>query len=174
MPTYINVSGVWEEIESGTKVEVAGTWRTVETIEINVAGTWKTVFNNIVVSLSGIPDPVDDLGIFASAGAYLSLESDGDMITSFLNSGPSDVGDWVTPTSAAGAAFDCRMTVNSGDSLSQGTVGSWLSLGTTRTWGNEQFAAGSRSSNVTLEVRDAATLVVLSTATFVISCTYAE
>jgi len=46
MPTYINVSGTWNEI-TGTEqpyVNVAGAWKQVSQIHVNVAGTWKQVY----------------------------------------------------------------------------------------------------------------------------------
>ena len=71
-------------------------------------------------------------------------------------------GNWIAPTSAAGSAYDIRMTVNTGSTPTGSTTGIWLSLGTTRTWTISQSGIGTTASNVTVEIRNASTLAVLS------------
>lgn len=71
-------------------------------------------------------------------------------------------GNWITPTSAAGSAYDIRMTVNSGSTPTGSAPGIWLSLGTTRTWTISQSGIGTNASNVTVEIRNASTLATLS------------
>jgi hypothetical protein len=71
-------------------------------------------------------------------------------------------GNWITPTSAAGSAYDIRMTVNSGSTPTGSATGIWLSLGTTRTWTISRSGIGTTASNVTIEIRNASTLAVLS------------
>ena len=71
-------------------------------------------------------------------------------------------GNWITPTSAAGSNYDIRLTVNSGSTPSGSAPNIWLSLGTTRSWAITQSGIGTTASNVTVEIRNAASLVVLS------------
>jgi hypothetical protein len=71
-------------------------------------------------------------------------------------------GNWISPTSAAGDAYDIRMTVNSGTTPSGSTTGIWLGLGTTRTWTISRSGLGTTASNVTVEIRRVSTLAVLS------------
>ena len=71
-------------------------------------------------------------------------------------------GNWISPISAAGSAYDIRMTVNSGSTPTGSSTGVWLSLGTTRTWTISQGVVGTTASNVTLEIRKASTGAVLS------------
>lgn len=71
-------------------------------------------------------------------------------------------GNWITPTSAAGSAYEIRMTVNSGSTPSGSATGVWLSLGTTRTWTISQSGVGTNASNVTVEIRRASSGAVLS------------
>lgn len=71
-------------------------------------------------------------------------------------------GNWITPTSAAGSAYDIRLTVNSGSTPSGSAPNIWLSLGTTRSWNITQSGIGTTASNVTVEIRNASTLAVLS------------
>lgn len=60
--------------------------------------------------------------------ADFGLESDGDVIVNGV-----DVGDWLSPKSAAPSLYEVRATVVSG-SVSTGTTGSWLALTSTRSW----------------------------------------
>lgn len=71
--------------------------------------------------------------------------------------------DWVTPNSAA-ANYECYVTVSSG-SLTSGTSGSWLSLGTTRMWTITQFTLGQRICVFTVDIRKIGTTTVLDSAT---------
>lgn len=71
-------------------------------------------------------------------------------------------GNWIVPLSAAGSAYDIRLTRNTGSTPSGSSTGVWLSLGTTRTWTISQSGVGTTTSNVTVEIRNASTLAVLS------------
>lgn len=75
---------------------------------------------------------------------------------------------WITPTSAAGAAYEARATVVSG-SLSSGTTGSWLSLGTTRDWNVSRGSVGLSTCILTIEIRRASDSVVIDSATITLS-----
>lgn len=85
------------------------------------------------------------------------------------NSNPSGFGggsyapEWLTLGTAAN--YDARWTNVSG-APTTGTTGTWLNLGTSRSWTMD--GPGGMGTNVaigTVEIRDAATLVVLATAT---------
>lgn len=73
----------------------------------------------------------------------------------------SNIGDWVLPNGSA-ALYEVRATLNSG-TLTSGTTGTWLSLGTTRTWTVERSAVGSSSASLTIEVRLIGGSTVLAT-----------
>jgi hypothetical protein len=68
---------------------------------------------------------------------------------------------WATPTSIA-SQYEVYATLNTG-SLSGGTTGSWLSLGTTQDWWVERTSIGSKVANMTMEVRKIGTSTVLDT-----------
>ena len=71
-------------------------------------------------------------------------------------------GNWITPTSAAGSAYEIRLTVNSGTTPSGSAPNIWLSLGTARSWNITQSGDGTTACNVTIEIRRASTGAVLS------------
>lgn len=78
--------------------------------------------------------------------------------------------EWLRLGSAS--AFDARATVLSG-TLSSGTAGSWLNLGTTRDWHRNRTsdAVGTTSCQILVEIRDAASLTVLASATITLNAT---
>lgn len=170
MTTSINVAGTWKD-PSEVKVNVAGTWRTVSTIEINVGGTWKQVYPNATVSLAQLPSGIVDVQFGVPASALLEIQSDGDIYEQTNGGGGVDDGDWVTPTSAAGAAYDVRATLNSG-ALTAGTTGTWMSLSASRGWSVTQNSAGTAAANLTIEIRDAVSLVVLATGSLDLQADY--
>ncbi len=97
----------------------------------------------------GIINPSAGWPSAASAGgASLNVNNDG----TFSGSG-SLGGNWVVPTTAAIAAlYQIRVDATSG-SFSSGTTGTWLDLGTTRSWSRN---SGS-SVTFTLSIRELAT-----------------
>lgn len=102
-------------------------------------------------------------GTISQTASY-SLENDGDIVT-ITDAGTVDEGNWVNPKAAAGSAYEVRATVNLG-SVTGGSsaTGSWLSLGTTRTWFCTQTGTGTATATLTIEIRLAASGAVLSTA----------
>lgn len=70
---------------------------------------------------------------------------------------------WLLAGSAAD--YDVFATLNSG-ALTSGTTGSWLNLGTTRSWNvTRSGVVGISTANLTIQVRSATSLVVLATVT---------
>ncbi len=86
------------------------------------------------------------------------------------SSGGATLGNWVTPTSAAGSAYEARVTVNSG-TTPNGTVGSWLSLGTSRAWDLSTVSVTTVTCNLTVEIRNATSLVVVASGTVILTAT---
>lgn len=68
---------------------------------------------------------------------------------------------WVVPTYFAGAAYDIKTTVTGGSFTLDPSAGSFISLGTSRTW----TKVGAGTVTATMVIRDAVSLVVLDTIT---------
>lgn len=98
----------------------------------------------------------------STATSTFQLEPDGD-IGRYVNAIYTDLGEWITPTGAAGNAYEAKMTTISG-SLSSGTAGSWLALGTLRAW-TRTSSSGTQTYSGTLEIRRASDGTVLDSAT---------
>lgn len=92
-----------------------------------------------------------------SAGAVQRSNANGTTFTTAVE-------DWISPLSAAGAGYDVYCTVNSG-TLSAGgaSEATWLSLGTSRLWQVTKGSLGTNVAQITVKIRDAASLVELET-----------
>ena len=116
-----------------------------------------------VVAISN--QTVSDLGAANPAIAGYSLTNGGDIQT-IVGVTSSPAGQWITPASGF-SGYDARATVTSGSGGSlSGTTGSWLNLSSSRTWELTSFTSGLLCDRVlTVEIRDATTLTVLTSAT---------
>lgn len=117
------------------------------------------------ITLDAIGSSFGSLQLGGNAAATLQLDADGDITGQTDLLGLHDVGDWIIPKAAAGGNYECRLTVNSG-SVDIGSTGSWLSLSSNRAWSQSQVGVGESTANVTLEVRQASSGVVLDSQTF--------
>ena len=107
------------------------------------------------------PGTYSDIVSFpSSASVSLAFKSNGD-VELITGVGTTQVGKWVIPTGLAGAGYEIRATLNSG-SFGTGTMGSWLGLGSNRTWANSQSGSGVTTGNATFEIRNAASLAVVA------------
>jgi hypothetical protein len=71
--------------------------------------------------------------------------------------------------SGVNSDFDVRATFVSGDTLASGTLGTWQVLSTTRSWSLTAVSGETKSTTLTVEIRNSSTLAVLTTATISLS-----
>lgn len=100
------------------------------------------------------------IGPTAEAQYTLALSGAASSVTSGGGSVPIS-GEWLT--SGSSSDFEVRATIVSG-SVTSGTIGSWENLGTTRTWTRDRGAIGISTVVLTIEIRNATSMVVLDTA----------
>lgn len=101
----------------------------------------------------------------ATSAATVEFGADGIYRSVSQSSGSSDIGPWVTPTTAAGADFEIRASVVTG-SVTGSATGSWLALSSTRYWTSARASPGVSAAQITVEIRAAASGAVLDSATF--------
>lgn len=160
-----NVSGTWKDYVAW--VNVAGTWKKAAVWQ-NVAGTWKQITSLLAATLSNatyIHTTVSPAN--ATAGFRLDNDFSAD---SLAGAAYTERYTWKTGSGAA-ADYEARWTTISG-SLSSGTAGTWLGLGTDRVWTRTRTADGIGSDTVvgTVEIREAAAPnTVLATATITLT-----
>jgi len=132
------------------------------------------MFQLIVAALSGasyspniisIDDDTSDA--YSSMTAGVSLNGNGSL-SIYYNGSPIVVGDWITPQTNM-SDYEVRATLSSGDTP-DGTLGSWLSLATTKSW-TLQSSSGALSSDILLEVRWTGDNSVQDSATYTLNAT---
>jgi hypothetical protein len=97
-----------------------------------------------------------------SAEAAYQLTSTGDVIGFTTLNGDTDIGDWISPTSAAPGSYEALATVVFG-SVSGSATGSWLALTTTRAWTLTLTGAGSTAAQLTVSIRLGGTVITTAT-----------
>ena len=114
---------------------------------------------------------VDDSAVLSAVSATYTLGNTGTASYTTLNSGSGNYsGEWV-PVTVDGSKYDVRWTVISGSPTGSAT-GSWLSLGTSRSWTVSRGTVGNTTASGTVEIRNAATLIVMDSATITLQATY--
>lgn len=98
-----------------------------------------------------------------SATATYQLNNNGNV----YNHGGVNLETWLD--SGVNTNFDVRATLASGDALTSGTLGTWQALSTTREWSLTAAVDLTKSSTLTVEIRNSSTLAVLTTATINLS-----
>jgi hypothetical protein len=104
-----------------------------------------------------------------TAVSTYTLSSTGD-INRTVNTNTTDIGDWITPKSAA-ANYECFATLSSG-TLSSGTTGSWLALTSSRGWTRNRSTTGTSTAVIVVEIRKTGTSTVLDTATITLEANW--
>ena len=96
-----------------------------------------------------------------AAGAMYELQFGGDVFATQGNNTTVDVGDWVSPKANL-TNYQVLATLVSG-TLTAGTVGSWLSLGSsTRQWFKQQSSIGTLTAVIDIQIRRASDSVIVS------------
>lgn len=103
------------------------------------------------VSLAGF-NAATSVVVGITATASYSLSNAGDINATATNNTIADRGDWIFPQVNM-ALYEVRATLQTGGPLTSGTMGTYLSLGTTRTWTLAQAPIGSIGATVLFEFR---------------------
>ena len=164
MTIYSKVSGAWKTIDD-PQVKVSGIWKDVQAAYVKVSGVWKEIYSRVVVSITN--QSIFFNAVFPQdAYARYQLDSDGKVYkyTGQTPGTPSTyIEDWVDPNSEA-SNYECFATV-SGDALETGTTGSWLALTSDRMWGIAETGGGTKSTDLTITIREVGTTTNLTSAT---------
>jgi hypothetical protein len=164
---WVNDSGVARQIRE-VWVNDSGVARRITEIWVNDAGTARLIYVSDVIAISDTTADSEEISP-ASATASFALASDGDIDRTTGTNSISDQGDWISPQINM-ASYECRADVLSG-TLTSGTTGAWINLGTTRTWTLQRTTNGTSTASFTLQIRRASDAVVLDSATISLSAT---
>ena len=154
-------SGSFTDITTTLKRRASGAWVDIDTIRRKASGAWTIAWRRIALSYQEI---IDSVGLGTAIAGY-RLNSSG-IVEKRLGASYTTLETWLAAGAASG--YECRVTVVSG-SLTTGTAGSWLSLASSREWTVQQATVGTNTCQITVEIRNATTLVVAATATIDLS-----
>lgn len=110
----------------------------------------------------------DDEAFPTNAKSGVRLATDGTLDWIFAL-GAANQYTWLTG-SGVNSDYEARWTTTSG-TLTSGTTGTWLGLGTLREWYVTRSSGGTSTVVGTLEIRAASSLAVLATATITLNAT---
>lgn len=155
MPISIGVSGAQKLMQSGSAVGVGGVWKPIQQIWIGVGGVWKSAY----VSGYSVNVPITSLTSFAS-GDNITVSMLGNGNTAYdRGNGTFSFGTWTNDPVPAN--WDVRLVVNSGPTPAGAATGTWLNMGSNRTWQWNSVGA----SNVTFQIGPAGSGTVTASAT---------
>lgn len=162
MPWFARDGGTWRSIVD-PKARVSGVWQPISNGWVRISGVWQRFYQRTVVAITnrtiasvGLANPASVSYALTSAGAVEQTINGG--------GGATVIENWITPQSGM-SGYEGRVTATGSGGTFTGTTGSWLSLGTTRTWALSSTSAGLFCDReLTVEIRDATTLAVLATA----------
>lgn len=97
-----------------------------------------------------------------SASASYSLTLGGDVQAITTLDGTLDLGDWVSPKSAAPGSYEARADVVFG-SVTGASTGAWLALTSTRTWTLANTDPGFDGARLTVSIRLGGTTLTTAT-----------
>lgn len=143
----------------------AGTNRTLVQVWYGDAGTNRLVWPNVAVSLTNKSIYSSRIGAGLVRSTF-NLQNTG-VASGVVNPAGTGGGSYAPQWLSGGtpANYDARWTIVSGVPTT-GTTGIYQNLGTTRTWTLDAPGGfGTVTAIGTVEIRDAATLIVLATAT---------
>jgi len=136
----------------------AGSWSVPTSVRVYNGTSWVTVYTAVAASIinrdlsTGGPEgEVYSLyyRLSSNGNAYNTASGTSGLLESWLDTGTN-------------ADFQVKATLTSGSGIS-GTLGSWLALTTDRAW--SLSSTGDAAATITVEIRNATTLAVLTSAT---------
>jgi hypothetical protein len=157
--TSVNDAGTWRPLK-GVYVNDAGTWRQIKSISVNDAGTWRQVYAGV-----NLQDSLNrTTGLSGTLTSQINVTNAGTVTGNGNVSAPSYT--WLQ--SGSPSSYDVMATVTGGNTSPSGSAtGTWLNLGTTRSWSVSVSSPSTlHNSIMTVQIRDASSLSVLASATF--------
>lgn len=127
-----------------------------------------TIAGALSAALTG--HTITDSAVGAACSATFAMGNNGVASWATINNGSGNFSPEWQPSGSV-SAYEVRWTNTSG-TPSSGTTGSWLNLGTTRSWTVNQAVAGTKSCTGTVEIRDATTGIVLASASITITAQF--
>lgn len=155
----------------GSTTPVANTGYQVSGVDLAQKFMDSGAISNAITITDRTANATDSTAPSGTATASYSLTSAGDIVATNGSNSTADVGDWLTPLTHQGD-FSVMATIVSG-SLSSGTTGAWLNLGTTRSWSVARGALGTTTAVIDIAIRSDADGFTRATARITLAATRA-
>lgn len=156
--------GTTVDISTTFERKLSGAWVPVDVVKRRNGGSWSTVWTRIT---SSDANPSSSR-VAGTATATYEIRSDGTVYTTNGANTLVFLENWLAFGSTSN--YEIKATALSGTPTT-GTLDSWVSLGTTRTWTLSQSIPGDATCILSIEIRNAVSLSVVDTATVTL---YAE
>ena len=177
MPFYVRNNTNWTQ---ATRLAIYnnGAWANATSAYIRSGSNWVRFFHYGIVNITNQSLSASDvqIGVYASATSGYRLQSDGSVYARDTPGGDYLIEGWVSPSGAAGGEYQARATIVSNTAILNGTYNTWLTLSTNREWSVQAIADGAgldvtNTAQITVEIRDANSTIVLDSATINLSAT---
>lgn len=149
--TTVDISTTFERKLGGANVPV-------DMVRRRSGGSWTNVWTRITCS----DTTASSSRSIGTATAAYEARSDGTVYRTNGNNTLVFLENWLAFGSTSN--YEIKATLISGTAPT-GTLGSWSSLGTTRTWALSQGIVGDTTCTLSIEIRNAVSLSVVDTAT---------
>lgn len=166
MTIDVGVGGVFKAVPD-MWVGVTSAWKKVSDGWVGVGGVWKQFYTSVAVNLLGL-DPYGVAITPDDSTAVYTLTSSGLEAATGLSDST-----WLL--SGVASDYDVRVTVTAG-TLTSGTAGAWLNLGTNRSWSkvNPSNISSVQTVSMTVEISLAGAGVPIASAAVVITAEVIE
>lgn len=151
-----NSGGSWTDIATTAKRRASGVWVDFDLIKRRLSGAWTIAWQRVNIAAQNLSHSV---GVGTARSGY-RLNASG-IVEERDGASYSTLETWLPFGTASG--YEARVTVTLG-TLTSGTTGSWVSLGSSQEWYVEQGTVGTNTCDFTVEIRNATTLVVIDSA----------
>ena len=152
-----NAAGVQTDIATKAERRSGGAWVPFDIVKRRLSGAWTVAWQRINITGTSVSNSV---GV-GTAVAGFRLNTSG-IAEELVRITYTTLETWLAFGTASN--YECRATVVFG-TLTSGTSGAWLSLGSSQEWSITQVGVGTNTCELTIEIRNASTLVVLDSAT---------
>lgn len=146
-------AGAWTNIATTVKRNAAGSWVQVGLVKRRLSGAWVTIW-----SAAAITDQyITSVGPTGPRTAGYRLNTSG-IAESRVQTAYTTIETWRVV--GAASDYEVRATLVTGDALTSGTVGTWQALSSSREWLISTPTHGSMLSELLIEIRTTAGVVV--------------
>ena len=163
MPFQRRDTGAWVDIATTRKRRDTGAWVNLDLVRRRSGGAWTVIWQSMTITDRSISRTA---GAATVAGYRLNTSGVVEKVEGVTY---TTLETWLGSPGYASSSYEARATLQSGDPLSSGTVGTWQALSSSREWQQQATVPGTTlTSTLLIEIRNATTLAVVDSATIIL------